>query len=71
MPIERSIEKPRCVSITRNTLSTVSDFKNDTIVPGSNLPFGFTEQIDIVTLLDVTEWHVVYMLWSNFEEFKL
>lgn len=24
MPIERSIEKPRCVSIIRNTLSTVS-----------------------------------------------
>lgn len=24
MPIERSIEKPRCVSITSNTLSTVS-----------------------------------------------
>ena len=45
--------------------------KNDTIGPGSNLPFGFTEQIEIVILLGVTEWHVVYMLWSNFEELKL
>lgn len=25
--------------------------KNDTIGPGSNLPFGFTEQIEIVILL--------------------
>ena len=45
--------------------------KNDTIGPGSNLPFGFTEQIEIVILLGVAKWQVVYMLWSNFEEFKL
>jgi len=45
--------------------------KNDTIGPASNLPFGFTEHIEIVILLGVAEWHVVYMLWSNFEEFKL
>lgn len=33
--------------------------KNDTIGPGSNLPFGFTEQIEIVILFGVAEWHVV------------
>ena len=33
--------------------------KNGTIGPGSNLPFGFTEQIEIVILLGVAEWHVV------------
>lgn len=33
--------------------------KNDTIGPGLNLPFGFTEQIEIVILLRVAEWHVV------------
>lgn len=32
---------------------------NDTIGPGLNLPFGFTEQIEIVILLGVAEWHVV------------